>query len=222
MDWDPWAPTYRAILDDFGWDEAADRAASEALIDRLPRHSAWRLVGTELKHRPRVVVVGCGPGLDTLQAADLPQGVVVAADGATDRLRELGVVPRVVVTDLDGPREGLQWAADQGATMVVHAHGDNVERLPMVDDLGPFVVGTCQHEPMEPLRNHGGFTDGDRAVLMAEHYQARSIHVACFDTRAPGSIHSGDTDPDLKARKLDWCRRILDDAAKRVPITGAW
>ncbi|MGB1585484.1 MAG: 6-hydroxymethylpterin diphosphokinase MptE-like protein [Thermoplasmatota archaeon] len=223
MDWTQWEPTYRAILVDFGWHEQDDAAAAAALHDALGGRSAWRDVGTEIKRR-HVTVVGCGPALDQLRPHDL-HGVVVAADGAVSRLRAIGVLPRVVVTDLDGNPDDLKWAADQGASMVVHAHGDNQAKLGLVADLGSFVAGTYQSTPdpeLSPLRNLGGFTDGDRAVMLCQAYQVRSLHVAAFDATAAPSGHSHDFDPAIKARKLAWMGRILDDAATRLPMTGSW
>ena len=222
MNWNAWQPTYRQILADFGWSEDDDRQAAHMLASHLGK-DMWKHVGTELKHRPRVVVVGCAPALEDLRAADLPQGVVVAADGAATRLMELGVVPRVVVTDLDGHPDGLRWAASQGASMVVHAHGDNATRLAMVEELGPLVAGSYQCSPdaaLTSLRNIGGFTDGDRAVLLCEHYQVREVVLVAFDTTATPSRYSHHYDPATKARKLAWCDRILDEARRRgVRIT---
>lgn len=225
MDWADWQPTYEAILADFGWDTAGDEAAALKLHEVLEGRSAWRDVGTELKRR-HVTVVGCGPSLADLQPTDIPPSVVVAADGATGRLRELGILPRVVITDLDGDLGALQWAAGQGASIVVHAHGDNQGRLGTAASLGAFVAGTYQSAPnsdLAPLRNLGGFTDGDRAVLLCEHFQCRSIHVIGFDADAAPSKYSGTFDPATKPRKLAWMGRILDAAAARgVPMTGSW
>ncbi len=220
MDHADWAPTYDAIIADFGWDPARDLESAQRLRSMAPK-GAWRHVGTELKNRPRAVIVGCGPALDDLQASHLPPGVVVAADGATQRLREIGVIPRVVVTDLDGDPESLLWAAGQGSSMVVHAHGDNRDRLDLVQQLGTLVAGSCQCDPagLEPLRNLGGFTDGDRAALLCEAMRVRDIALACFDLDAAPSRYSHEFDPATKARKLGWAKQILEAAVGRgAPI----
>ncbi len=212
-----WPDQYAAILREFGWSEADDRAAADALRALLPRRDTFRHVGTELKHRPLATVVGCGPALDDLEANYL-EGIVVAADGAATRLMELGVVPRVVVTDLDGPDDGLRWAAAQGSSMVVHAHGANRDALPLAAELGPFVAGTYQSTPAEalqPLRNLGGFTDGDRAVRLCEAYGVRTVRLAGFDLDATPGRYSGTWDPATKPAKLAWARRILDGVRKR-------
>lgn len=212
-------PFYPDILREFGWEEQSDRDAAVRLHGLLPSHDNFRHVGTELKHRPLVTIVGCGPALDTIAASDL-QGIVVAADGAAGRLQELDVIPRVVVTDLDGPMDGLQWAADNGAAMVVHAHAHNVERL---DAAGAFPIacGTYQSTPdsdLKPLRNLGGFTDGDRALMLCRHYGVKEVHLVAFDFDASPSAWSGEFDPSTKSRKLQWAKRIIDRVAAEGPM----
>jgi uncharacterized Rossmann fold enzyme len=138
--------------------------------------------------------------------------VVVACDGATERLRELGVVPNLVVTDLDGEPDALRWAARAGSHLVVHAHGDNRGRLGLVRDLGPQLHGTHQVEPtpdLEPLRNLGGFTDGDRAVLLCEALGARRVRLVGFEYSQPPSRYSHEWDVKTKGRKLRWAQEIV-------------
>lgn len=212
-----WPAQYAAIQSEFGWSETDDRTSADRLHALVPKRDTFRAVGTELKHRPLATVVGCGPALDHLHVADL-EGIVIAADGAATRLQELGVVPRIVVTDLDGPEPGLLWAADNGASMVVHAHGANAERLDLVQDLGPFVAGTYQSTPdaeLAPMRNLGGFTDGDRAVLLCEAFGVREARLVGFDFDAEPSAYSGTWDPATKPAKLAWARRIIDGVAAR-------
>lgn len=207
-------PFYPDILQDFGWSETDDRSAAERLHALLPAHDTFRHVGTELKHRPLATIVGCGPALDALTAEDL-QGIVIAADGAAGRLRELGVIPRIVVTDMDGPMDGLQWAADNGAAMAVHAHGNNAGALPPAAEF-PIACGTYQCTPDDkllPMRNVGGFTDGDRALMLCRQYGVKEAHLVGFDFDAEPSRWSGSFDPTTKPRKLAWAKRIVDRVA---------
>ncbi len=207
-----------AIRHELGYAAEDDMRAAQALRALLPSRHGFRYVGEELKNRAQAIVVGCAQSLDTLEPATLPQGIVIAADGATGRLRELGITPRVVVTDLDGAEEDLRWAADAGAIMVVHAHGDNMDRLPLVEELGPFVAGThqCAPQDLSPLRDVGGFTDGDRAVALALSMGVKRVHLVAFDTEAPPSTWSGRVS-DHKAQKLAWAKRILDELAQQHP-----
>lgn len=172
MEWTAWSPTMAAIRKEFGYEAEPDREAAHALLKLVPPTNRFRDLGVEVRNRRDLVIAGCGPGLDKAKADVFVGKAVVAADGATERLQELGIVPRLVVTDLDGKPDALRWAGAQGSRMVVHAHGDNRKALAdLVPSLGPQVYGTHQLDPqpgLEPLRNVGGFTDGDRAVLLCE------------------------------------------------------
>lgn len=218
MDWADWAPTMAAIRAEFGYAETDDRAAALALRDLLPG-AHWRELGMQLRNRRHVVVAGCGPGLGATTAADFAGNITIAADGATTRLRELGIVPQVIITDLDGRAEDLRWAAGEGARLVVHAHGDNRPELAsIVPALGPLVHGTHQVEPaadLASLRNYGGFTDGDRAVLLCEELAVREVRLLGFDFDAAPSPYSNRWDPATKPAKLAWARRIVDGVQAR-------
>lgn len=214
MQWTEWAPTMAAIRAEFGYREEDDRAAARELRALLPaRPPPWRDLGVDLRNRANVVVAGAGPSLTKAPASLFAGKVTVAADGATQRLRELGVVPHAVVTDLDGHPDALAWAAASGARMVVHAHGDNRPALAaLVPRLGPLLHGTHQVPPtpeLEPLRNVGGFTDGDRAVMLCEAMGARAALLVGFDFDAPPSAYSHKWDPATKPAKLAWAERIV-------------
>lgn len=213
MDWPAWRPWSEAIAAEFGYDPAADADAA-ALLRPLAR-DGWDSLSARLAGQT-CTVVGCGPSLAGVGRDDLPRPLV-AADGATARLRELGVVPDAVVTDLDGDPDALAWAARAGAIMVVHAHGDNRAALRRAaPTLGPL-LGTCQTDPagLGPLRNVGGFTDGDRAVLLCEAMGAAGVSLIAFEPDAPPSAYSHAWDPATKPRKLAWAARIVADAAAR-------
>lgn len=220
MDWPAWAPTMAAIRAEFGYPEADDRHAALLLRGLLPSPpAAWRDLGVDVRNRRNLVIAGAGPSLERAPASLFVGQVTVAADGATHRLRELGVVPHVVVTDLDGDPDALVWAGAHGSRMVVHAHGDNQEALrALVPRLGPLVHGTHQVEPgvdLEPLRNVGGFTDGDRAVMLCEELGGRAALLVGFDFDAPPSPYSHKWDPATKPAKLAWAKRIVDGVHAR-------
>lgn len=219
MDWTAWQPTMAAIRAEFGYAAEPDREAAHELHRLVPATSRMRDLGVEVRNRRDVVIAGCGPGLAKAKADVFLGKAVVAADGAAERLQELGIVPRLVVTDLDGKAEALEWAAAQGAKMVVHAHGDNRKAIAaVVPKLGPQVYGTHQLEPtpgLEPMRNVGGFTDGDRAVLLCEHLGARAALLVGFETDQPPSKYSHEWDPKTKPRKLEWAEKIVAECHAR-------
>ena len=51
-----------------------------------------------------------------------------------------------------------------------------------------------------------GFTDGDRAVFLADHFGAARIRLVGFDFETP---NAKDRDLRLKQRKLDWAYILL-------------
>ena len=219
MDWLAWSPTMAAIREEFGYDAEPDREAAHALHKLVPPTNRMRDLGVEVRNRRDLVIAGCGPGLDKV-GPDIFRGrAVVAADGATERLRELGIVPRLVVTDLDGKPEALEWAGAQGSRIVVHAHGGNRKAIAeLVPRLGPQVYGTHQLEPvpgLEPMKNLGGFTDGDRAVLLCEHLGARAALLVGFETDREPSKYSHQWDPKTKPRKLAWAGKIVAECHAR-------
>jgi 2-amino-4-hydroxy-6-hydroxymethyldihydropteridine diphosphokinase len=219
MEWTAWAPTMAAIREEFGYDAEPDREAAHALLKLVPPTNRLRDLGVEVRNRRDVVIAGCGPGLAQATAEVFLGKAVVAADGATERLRELGIVPRLVVTDLDGQADSLEWAGAQGSRMVVHAHGDNRPAIAeLVPRLGPQVYGTHQLEPtpgLEPMKNVGGFTDGDRAVVLCEHLGARAALLVGFETDRAPSKYSHGWDAKTKPRKLEWAEKIVAECQAR-------
>jgi uncharacterized Rossmann fold enzyme len=219
MRWSDWEPSYRAICAQFGYREEDDFAAARELRALIPATSRFRDLGVLVRNRRDVAVVGAGPSLERTAPGALAGQVVVACDGATTWLRESGVVPHVVVTDLDGAPNDLAWAAAQGSSMVAHAHGDNRPAIQaLVPRLGPQLHGTYQCAPqpdLEPMRNVGGFTDGDRAVLLCEELGARSVLLFGFDFDAPPSRYSFHWDAATKPAKLAWAERLIGEAAAR-------
>ncbi len=165
-------------------------------------------------------VIVAGPALTDEEKEALPllSEVVIAADSALRPLHDLHVRPGVVVTDLDGEEELLLEASEQGVVMVVHAHGDNMEAMMRLVPLlaGP-IVGTCQVMPPPPLVNYGGYTDGDRAVLLALAQSAIQVRLVGFDLDDP--VRKEGKSVETKRKKLRWAREIIEgERAKGAPI----
>jgi uncharacterized Rossmann fold enzyme len=57
--------------------------------------------------------------------------------------------------------------------------------------------------------NFGGFTDGDRAVMVARHFGATKIHLLGFDMAQPRPKEG--RDPKTKKRKLETARELIWD-----------
>lgn len=209
-----WLRIYESIKRRLPLNFAADQLAADVLSGLLSSHRG----ALPLEGLPRlgglVVVFGCGPGLDEAvevyvrKHGGLP---ALAADGAARHLLDAGVVPALVVTDLDGDARAIREAGELGSVLVVHAHGDNVGRLrEVVPSLKGGLVGSTQVEPRPFVHNFGGFTDGDRALFVARALGARGALLGGFDFERPGSCRgSRPKDPALKAAKLSVARELV-------------
>lgn len=110
----------------------------------------------------------------------------------------------MIVTDLDGPANLIL----RGNTLkVVHAHGDNIERIVnLVPRMEGSILGTTQSIPVGSVRNIGGFTDGDRSVIMAVLMGAERVKIYGFDFENPV-----DEPKDKKIMKMKVAKDILNN-----------
>ena len=199
MNFAEWEPVYERILADFGFDRTADERARDVAARFARPFDPGRLT-----QRGTVAVVGAAPSLagelERIRGSD----AVFAASTAVDVLRDAGVGVDLMVTDLDKNPETARELTCGGVPVAAHAHGDNVpavrEWMPRFDR--SHLLVTTQAAPRGPVRNFGGFTDGDRAAFLADHCGAARLRFVGWDF----------DDPDvnaLKARKLAWAERLL-------------
>jgi len=211
MRWELWRPWYDDIVRRLGLNRRADRQAAERLNALLPRPN---IQGLENIVRGRdCIVFGAGPSLDAdlkrLVQAGFLKKVLIAEYGATSAVIKHRN-PDIVVTDFDGEVEPQLTAWHRGARLVVHGHGDNLERVEqIVPNLLARVIGTIQTRPFGKLFNFGGFTDGDRAAFMAHELGASKIYLAGMDLGQKIGRHSGDKDRERKLIKLKICGELL-------------
>ncbi len=225
MEYSRWAPLYRRISEELGLPFEREEAAFARLRELLPPEARQRpleRVARRLKGR-EVVVVGLAPDSGPPPLWRRPAGAarlaVVAADGATTACLTAGLVPDVIVTDLDGPVPAELAANQRGSLVVVHAHGDN--QAAVAEWMPQFpgeLVGSWAGPPRDGIIDVGGFTDGDRAAFLSEHVGARRILLWGFDF-----ARVVEPDPEAEARKrtkLAWADRLLRELASegRVPL----
>ena len=72
-------------------------------------------------------------------------------------------------------------------------------------ELNP-VIGTTQIEPISDVYNFGGFTDGDRAVFLAEHFGAKEIELVGFDFEAAEGTKLKNKD----SKEIDSISKIIE------------
>ncbi|THE64790.1 DUF115 domain-containing protein [Salinadaptatus halalkaliphilus] len=203
MEFEEWEPVYEAICRDFGYDRAGDERARDELASLSDPFDLERLSAAR---GATVAVAGAGPSLSDRQSLERARDadLVVAASTAVDVLESKDVEVDCMVTDLDKNPATVRRLTTEGTPVAVHAHGDNLEAVRSVVPAcrDRWVLPTTQAAPCGPVRNFGGFTDGDRAAFLADHLGAdRLIFVGWdFDDDAVGQ---------MKTRKLEWAERLL-------------
>ena len=205
MEFSRWEIYYDQILADFGYSREEDERAARVLSGLLEGRSSSADDLRVMIEGKLVTVAGDAESLG--REVESLAGVVISADEATSVLLAHDVVPDAFTTDLDGKIEDLVRANLQGAVAIIHAHGDNMDALQ--EHVGKFegqVIGTTQAEPLDGIFDFGGFTDGDRAVFIADHFGAEEIRLAGFDFENP---RKKDKDLKVKARKLDWAYILI-------------
>ncbi len=227
MDWDLWHPWYDRVVERLGLDRESDANAPRVFEGMLPDPDFAGL--SALISGRECVILGAGPSLgediDRLQRAGWLDRTLISADGATSAVLKHRA-PDIIVTDLDGDVDDQLDAWRRGSWMVVHAHGDNLERVrEVVPKIGERILGTTQVEPFGKLRNFGGFTDGDRAAFMAHELGASKIYLAGMDIGEEIGEWSGKKDRKRKLAKLEICRELLtwlarDLGASLVNVTS--
>ncbi|EMA07622.1 hypothetical protein SAMN05443574_106184 [Haloarcula vallismortis] len=203
MEFHTWEPVYADILDDFGYPRDGDERACDRFIELLGDDSTYDPTALGLDGAT-VAIAGAGPSLEAEADRAADADVVLAASTAADRLQAAGVAVDCMVTDLDKNADTGRELTTAGTPVVAHAHGDNIPALeahiPTYES--EFVVPTTQATPAPPVRNYGGFTDGDRAAFLADHFGAGSLVFPGWDFDDPSVT-------DEKRQKLRWAERLL-------------
>ncbi len=213
----PWTSEYLEVVRSLDLNMAEDARATRILDRMIGENDTGRLEKL-IRGRP-VVIYGCGPSLENdlnkIWEEDVHKRVVhVAVDGAVKALLQYKIVPHVNVTDLDGDIKSILLANRYGCVTMVHAHADNIKNLvKYVPQLEGTVYGTTHSEPFGKIRNYGGFTDGDRAVHIVEHFKPRFIVLAGMDFGHVIGVYAGEYDPVKKPRGLRVGKMLVENVA---------
>ena len=210
-----WEPIYSEILADMGYDRASDENSARVLKALMV--NADLITEDELGIGDTVSVFGAADSLSDDIRKKAPEGTLISAGSATSAVMDAGIMPDIVVTDLDGD-VGRQIEANRaGAIAVLHAHGDNIDLIMRyAKEFTGKVMITTQSKPDNVICNFGGFTDGDRAVCLARYMGAKRIILYGFDFDNPSQKDG--SDPQIKKKKLSWAKRIIGDSPDIVRI----
>ncbi len=220
-----WYPYYLKISSNLHLDIKKDILSSLILSNLMPDESSDLDCLKKLNNK-KILIVGAGPSIeDSLVQKfirDRSDFVIISSDGSTELCLQLNIVPDFVVTDLDGDIDSLLSANKSGSKLVIHAHGDNIDKiLKFAPRFGNF-VGTTQVFPLLNVFNFGGFTDGDRCVFLADEFQCAEIWLVGMDFGSSIGYFSKKRrtcNLNLKRKKLIIGKNLIEMLAKRSEST---
>jgi hypothetical protein len=206
-----WKKWYSNILKEFKYDEKKDKESAIILNSILKRSNINDEIVSLIKNET-VFVIGSGPSLSTAipKLKNLKKSIKIAADSSVKPLVDNGIVPDIVITDLDGDWNSLEKIATK-SIFVVHAHGDNINKLKFSKKFKKC-IGTTQSKPFNKIQNFGGFTDGDRGVFLANHFGAKKIILFGMDfgERIGKYSNTKKSERTIKLMKLNKGKLLLE------------
>ena len=212
-----WEKKYSLILKEFGYSRKKDLEAAKVLDSILKKQFPIKKLEKKIKNQT-VFVVGAGSSLvSCMHVLKKYESVTkIVADGATKALIENMIKSDIVITDLDGDQRFLKKASKGNAIMVVHSHGDNIEKLPLASEF-KSCIGTTEGRPFRKIHNFGGFTDGDRCVFLAKYFGAKKIILFGMDFGTKIGRYSKEKiyDKHVKLKKLRRGKRLLEWLASK-------
>jgi len=206
-----WKKWYSNILKEFKYDEKKDKESAIILNSILKRSNINNEILNLIKNKT-VFVIGSGPSLSTAipKLKNLKKSIKIAADSSVKPLVDNGIIPDIVITDLDGDENSLKKIATK-SIFVVHAHGDNISKLKFSKKFKKC-IGTTQSKPFSKIQNFGGFTDGDRGVFLANHFGAKKIILFGMDfgERIGKYSNTKKSERTIKLMKLNKGKLLLE------------
>ena len=207
-----WKTLFKEIRKEFGYKEIDDLHSAQKLNSFLKKKFLKKEF-QELISGKVVFVIGAGPSLSkSLSYIKRCKNVTkIVADGAVQALLEKNIRPDILVTDLDGDLKSIKKIGKTKIPIIVHAHGDNSDRLQMVKNFSN-VNGTTQTNRFGKIENFGGFTDGDRCVFLGEFFGAKKIVLIGMDFGQEIGKYSKQkvTNRKIKLKKLKFGKKILE------------
>ena len=207
-----WKTKFSEIRKEFGYTETEDLISAKKLNSLLKRKNSKKEFQNMIRGKS-VFIIGAGPSLSkSLKHIKKSKNITkIVADGAVRALLEEKIRPDILVTDLDGDLKSIKEIGKTKIPIIVHAHGDNQDRLEIVKEF-TNVVGTTQTEEFGKMKNFGGFTDGDRCVFLAEFFNADKIVLIGMDFGQEIGKYSKHkvVNRKTKLKKLKFGKRILE------------
>ena len=206
-----WKKRYLLILKELNYSQKKDKQSAIILDSILKKTNTTDKI-LKLINGKTVFVIGSGPSLSNAipKLKKLKKSIKIAADSSLKPLVDNGIIPDIVVTDLDGDENTIKKIAKTKSIFVIHAHGDNIEKLELVKKI-KNCIGTTQSNPFNKIQNFGGFTDGDRGVFLANYFGAKKIILFGMDfgNRIGKFSNTKKADRKIKLKKLEIGENLL-------------
>ena len=206
-----WKKRYFSILKELNYSEKKDKESALILDSILKKTDTIKKI-RKLIEGKTIFVIGSGPSLSSAipKLKKLEKSIKIAADSSLKPLVDNGIIPDIIVTDLDGNEDTIKKIAKTKSIFVIHAHGDNIEKLQMVKKM-KNCIGTTQTNPFNKVQNFGGFTDGDRGVFLASYFNAKKIILFGMDfgNQIGKFSNTKKSDREIKLKKLEIGRELL-------------
>ncbi|MHA1156290.1 MAG: 6-hydroxymethylpterin diphosphokinase MptE-like protein [Candidatus Heimdallarchaeota archaeon] len=226
---------YNEICSLLNIDPQTDISSVEFLHKRLNKRkmkTAYNKLEKKISNRI-IFIFGAGPSLNSSLNKVQPiveryhkKITIIAVDGATKALQENDLPIDIIVTDLDGSISSIQEEYNKGAIVVIHAHGDNKDKINQIISIldGNNVIGTSQSLETSKVKNLGGFSDGDRAVYLSVNFKGKIIVLFAFDfgeivgRYSKPEIFTEDTNASKeKIIKFDFAKKLLAKIPLKFP-----
>jgi uncharacterized Rossmann fold enzyme len=206
-----WKKRYFSILKELNYSRKKDKESALILDSILKKTDTIEKI-KKLIQGKTVFVIGSGPSLSIAipKLKKLEKSIKIAADSSLKPLVDNGIIPDIIVTDLDGNEDTIKKISKTKSIFVIHAHGDNIEKLQMVKKI-KNCIGTTQTNPFNKIQNFGGFTDGDRGVFLASHFDAKKIILFGMDfgNQIGKFSNTNRSDREMKLKKLKIGKDLL-------------
>ncbi len=236
MDMKEWKIFYDKIMDDFKFNKDMD-VESAIILDKILEYGDNKAdinKINEIIHGNDVIIFGAGPSIkkhiDLIKKEKLLDYPIIVADGACKAFLEEGIIPDIIVSDLDGHLDALLECNKKGSIVVVHAHGDNIKKIIAITPKLKNVVGSCQipqykERGLKNVINFGGFTDGDRCCFLAHYFNAKKLILGGMDfgryitnysrPEIEEEVAEGD---EIKIKKLEYAKQLINYLSKKIEI----
>jgi len=211
MNYYEWLPIYIKITDNLGIKRNYDYISSLHLSKYINND-----IKTLNKYKnKRFFIIGNGKNLkDNINV--ISNGIKVVADSALNTYLNFLEKPDIIVTDLDGDINLIKKSYDEGSKVILHSHGDNINKIDLYSNYFNNGIGTTQNIPFNKIYNFGGFSDGDRSAYLSDYLDASEIILIGFDFN---NVNIKDyyncNDILFKKNKLKWAKYLLKLLANR-------